>query len=208
MRPVGPPACRLVQPETEQVDNRVAALAADQWGVLSIDELYACGLTHDGVWVRARNGRLHRLHRGVYAVGHTGLTLEGRFLAAVKACGPTATLSHFSAAALWGFMTWEERHPEVTVPGSAARTHDGINAHRSHTLTPGDVTRHKGIRVTTAARTLHDLSSKLPFKALRRAARQAQSLRLLAPRDLPRTVAPAATRSELEDMLLDLILEA
>ena len=204
MRPTTPPECRVVQPQAEQVDNRIARLAADQWGVLSVDELYACGLSHDGVWVRVRNGHLHRLHRGVYAVGHTGLTLEARFLAAVKACGPTAALSHFSAAALWGFLTWEQRRPEVTLPD--ARQHPGIHAHRSRTLTANDVTRHKGIPVTTPARTLHDLSSKLPFNALRRAARQAQSLRLVKPQDLPRTIAPAPTRSELEDVLLDLIL--
>jgi hypothetical protein len=184
----------------------VADLAAEQHGVLSLNELYACGLTARQIAARVRNGRLHRLHRGVYAVGHTGLTLEGRFLAAVKACGPTAALSHFSAAALWGFLTWEERHPEVTL--AKARQHPGINAHRSSTLSSADVTRHKGIRTTTPARTLHDLSSKLPFTALRRASRQAQSLRLVGPRDLPRAVAPAPTRSELEDVLLDLILAA
>ena len=54
--------------------------------------------------IRVRNGRLHPLHRGVYAVGHPNLPLEGRFLAAVKACGPGAVLSHYSAAALWGFV--------------------------------------------------------------------------------------------------------
>jgi len=63
---------------------------------------------------RVRCGRLHRLHRGVYAVGHEGVTLTGRFMAAVLACGDGAALSHFSAAAHWGFMHWEERHPEVT----------------------------------------------------------------------------------------------
>jgi hypothetical protein len=38
------------------------------------------------------------------AVGHTNLPLEGRFIAAVKACGEGAVLSHYSAAALFGFV--------------------------------------------------------------------------------------------------------
>ena len=71
---------------------------------------------------RGGNPRAQRppapIHRGVYAVGHANLPLEGRFLAAVKACGPGAVLSHMSAAALWGFMPWEERYPEVTVVGA------------------------------------------------------------------------------------------
>ena len=78
----------------------VARLASRQWGVLSLDELRMCGLTRKEIMGRVRNGQLHPLYRGVYAVGHTNLQLEGRFLAAVKACGPTAVLSHVSAAAL------------------------------------------------------------------------------------------------------------
>jgi very-short-patch-repair endonuclease len=208
MRPANPPECRVTGLYDPKVDTRVARLAARQHGVLSLDELFACGLTAQQVKVRTRNGHLHRIHRGVYAVGHTNLTLEGRFLAAVKACGPSAALSHFSAAALWGFMSWEERHPEVTLTN--ARQHPGINAHRSRTLTRDDVTRHKGIRVTTPARTLHDLSSKLPFKSLRRAARQAQALKLIAPHRLPPKLIPhaAPTRSALEDAVLDLIMNA
>ena len=58
---------------------------------------------------RVAAGRLHRIHRGVYAVGHGGLTMRGRFLAAVKACGEAAVLSHMSAAALWELLPWDEQ---------------------------------------------------------------------------------------------------
>jgi hypothetical protein len=85
-----PEACRRTRPYADKVDNAIAKLAATQWGVLSIAELRTCGLTHDMVSGRVRSGHLHRLHRGVYAVGHPNVSLQGRFLAAVKACGPTA----------------------------------------------------------------------------------------------------------------------
>ena len=75
-----------------------------QWGVLSLDELRSCGFSRDAVESRVRNGHLHPLYRGVYAVGHANVSREGAFLAAVKACGPTAVLSHFSAAALYGLV--------------------------------------------------------------------------------------------------------
>src|SRR4051812_45258297 len=134
--------CRLTSRDGKQLDNRLAELAAEQWGVVSIADLRACGLTDKAVLSRVRNGRLHRLHRGVYAVGHPNLPLNGRFLAAVKACGPTAHLSHFSAAALHGIVTWDGRHPEVTA--ASAHTHPGIRTHR--TTRHKELTRKDGIR--------------------------------------------------------------
>ena len=79
----------------------VADRAADEWGVLSLAELRACGLSPKAVAIRVRNGWLHPLHRGVYAVGHRAVTLEGRLLAAVKSVGADAELSYFAAAARW-----------------------------------------------------------------------------------------------------------
>jgi predicted transcriptional regulator of viral defense system len=154
-----------------RADLRVARLAGEQWGVLTTDELRGCGLTLNAIAVRTRNGRLHRLHRGVYAVGHPNPPLEGRFLAAVKACGPNAVLSHFSAAALYELVRWDDRHPEVTAP--TPKRHRGIRVHRSSMLEVQDVTRHKGIPATTPARTLIDLSATLPYKPLRRTVRDA-----------------------------------
>ena len=60
-----------------RADLEVARLAARQHGVLSFGELLACGLSPDAISVRAHNGRLHPLHRGVYAVGHANPTLDG-----------------------------------------------------------------------------------------------------------------------------------
>jgi very-short-patch-repair endonuclease len=196
-----------------KVDNRpdvaIAERAAQQWGVLSLHELLQCGVSDAGVKRRLQSGHLHRIYRGVYAVGHPNIPLQGRFLAATKACGPTAVLSHYSAAALWGLVDWDDRHPDVTVPGTTTRTHKRLRVHRSRTLRREDVTRRQGIPVTTPARTIRDLSSKLPYKTLRRAARQALSLKLVAPHHLPVRIAGtiAPTRSELEDAVLDLIVE-
>jgi len=221
-----PTECRVDVPQADKPgtrpDVRVARLAAKQWGVLSVRELRICGMSADAVKVRVRNGRLHPLYRGVYAVGHTMPSLEGHFLAAVKACGPTAVLSHFSAAALYGVVRWDYRYPEVTVTGTAKRRHPGINTHR--TATP-DRNHHKGIPVTTPARTLIDLAATLPYKAVRRTIREAQrnlvtipeiltTLDHLGPRrgtaNLTKILATgyAPTRSELEDAVLDLILKA
>jgi very-short-patch-repair endonuclease/predicted transcriptional regulator of viral defense system len=204
-------------------DIRVADLAARQWGVVSLhDLLNACCLTRRAVEIRVSRGHLHALHRGVYAVGHANPPLNGRFLAAVLACGPTAVLSHLSAAAIHGFFSWDDRHPEVTVRNY--RHHAGIRIHRTITLDRADVVRHHALPLTSPARTLVDLAAHLNDKALRRAVRHAQSLGLTNPQELLATLerlgprrgaarltsllatGPAPTRSELEDVVLDLIL--
>jgi hypothetical protein len=138
---------------------RVANVAADEWGVLSAAELRGCGLDDQAILVRVRNGRLHRKHQGVYAVGHPYLCIEALFLAAVKACGPGAWLSHYAAAAHWRIVEWDERLPEVTVAGKGTRLHSGIRTHRTERMHPRDTRRHRGIPVTAPARTLVDLAS-------------------------------------------------
>lgn len=207
------------------LDARVAELAATQWGVVSLDDLLnACGLSRDAVATRVQRGRLHALHRGVYAVGHGNPPRDGRFLAAVKACGPTAVLSHLSAAAVHGFFTWDDRFPEVTVRSVATRRHAGIRVHRTATLDHADLIRQGALPLTTAARTLADLAAHLSTPALRRATRHAQSLGLTTPCELLATlerlgprrgarrltallaVGRAPTRSQLEDIVLDLIV--
>ncbi len=220
---------RLRRPEAYAVDARwvdvrVAGVAAEEWGVLSLDELRACGLSRDAVGVRVRNGRLHRKYVGVYAVGHAALPLEGRFLAAVKACGPGAVLSHFAAGAHHGFLDWDERWPEVTVTTAGTRSQRGLRVHRTRRLDARDLARVKGIPVTSPARTLADLAASLHYLRLRRAVREAQSRRLVSILQLTETLArlgprrgvrklarvladgPQPTRSVLEDVVLDLLL--
>jgi very-short-patch-repair endonuclease len=207
-------------------EMNVARLASEEWGVLSLEELRRCGLSEDMVSRRVRRGRLHRLHQGVYAVGHANVPLEGRFLAAVKASGSGAVLSHFSAAALWEMVKWDARYPEVTVKDTTPRVRARIRVHRTRFLDAKDVRRHREIPVTSPARTALDLCSQLPDRAARRAVRQSISQRLLnvgqllevldrqarrpGARRLRRIVATGAvpTRTELEDAVLDVILAA
>ncbi|HEX8156924.1 MAG TPA: type IV toxin-antitoxin system AbiEi family antitoxin domain-containing protein [Solirubrobacteraceae bacterium] len=107
-------------------DQRVARLAAEQDGIVDLRQLVSMGLNRSWVHVRVRGGRLHRIHRGVYAVGHEALTLRARLRAAVMACGDGAVLSHAAAGWAWGFVPEEAvQLPEVTVVAST-RHHAGI----------------------------------------------------------------------------------
>jgi very-short-patch-repair endonuclease len=209
-----------------EVDTLVAAAAADALGVLSRYELRRCGLTDEGIKVRLRTGRLHRIHRGVYAVGHTALTREASWLAAVKACGPHALLSHSSSAMLFGFLRWEERLPDVTIPARTKCRVPDIRVHRTRSLHPEDVLRHKGVPTVSPARAIFDVAATTNDVALRRMMSRAQSMHLTNSRLLARQLDRAAgrpgrarfarvlasdpppTRSELEDRLHDLVLAA
>jgi predicted transcriptional regulator of viral defense system len=99
-------------------DAALAALAARQHGVVAGWQLIQLGVGRGAIKHRVAVGRLHRVHRGVYAVGHSAIGAEGRLMAAVLACGTAAVLSHRSAAWLWGLQPSPEA-VEVTVPGSA-----------------------------------------------------------------------------------------
>jgi hypothetical protein len=192
--------------------------------VLSLDELFACGMSEAGVARRVAAGQLHRIHRGVYAVGHPGLTQHGRWLAAVKACGDGALLSHRSAAMLFGFADREDRRPDVLVPETRGRTVAGIRTHRARILHPDDVRRHRGIPTTSPERAILDCAATSSDRAVRRMMSRAQALNLTNQRRLAALLdraatragsaryarvlasSPPATRTELEDRVHDVIL--
>jgi predicted transcriptional regulator of viral defense system len=220
---------RLISAERRRVDahadRRVARRAAEQWGILTSHELFECGLGHSAILRRVDRGWLHRLHTGVYAIGHPNPPWQGHLLAAVKACGPGAILSHISAAMLCAFIEPdEERVPEVTVIGAGTRVHPGIRVHRAAHLDDRDRCRIGDIPVTSPARTLLDIAATLDGHPLRSAVRRAQGQRLVSVREICEVIArlgprkgsrrlanvvaqgPAPTRTVLEDVVLDLIL--
>jgi very-short-patch-repair endonuclease len=175
-------------------DARVAALAANQHGVVTYAQLRAAGIGRGDIEARARRGALHRVHRAVYAVGHPGLSVEGRYMAAVLACGEGAVLSHASAAALWNLLRPIEGPVHVSLPRhSGRRPRAGIRIHRT-TLEPTDLTHRAGIPVTTPNRTILDLRRSFPPHLVRGATRQAQ----LARYKLDPRLAADRTRSDLE----------
>jgi very-short-patch-repair endonuclease len=194
--------------QSAPVDYLVAVIATRQHGVVSIGQLRRTGLSDTGVRGRLRAGWLHRVHRGVYAVGHTALTFEGRSMAAVLAFGDgvhgdrvVAAVSHRSAAALWGLLKPQRGPVDVSISSRSGRSkREGIRLHRCASLTPELVTCHRGIPVTTPAHTIADLRRTVPPEVLRRAIRQAQMLNL--------TIGPGIdrdrTRSELEHLFLRL----
>ena len=172
----------------------LSRLAAGQHGVVTLAQLTALGLSASGVRDRVGSGRLHRVHRGVYAVGHPLLSGHGRWMAAVLAYGPEAVLSHRSSAALVGLRPDTRAIADISLPRSSAHSRPGIEAHGSTTLRAQDVTVRDGIRCTTVARTLLDLADVLDRRGVERAVEQAEALRLFDGQALDEVLARANGR--------------
>ena len=183
-------------------DREIAEVAARQYGVISTAQLREAGLDKSAVKRRALAGRLHPIHRGVYAVGHLHLSAEGRWMAAVLACGTGAVLSHRAAAAAWRLLPDQPSAPvDVSVPSDTGKKiRRGIRLHRRPSLGPKTVTRHRRVPITTPARTIIDLSKVAPPVEVRRARRQAMVLGL----QIDDKSKDDATRSELEALFLKL----
>jgi len=172
-------------------DERVAAIAGRQHGVITLRQLEETGLSRSAVAKRAKRGRLHRIHHGVYAVGHEALSWRGRWMAAVLAGGEGAVLSHGSAAALWELLRPISGPIDISVSTQSGRERRrGIRIHRCASLATSEkadllpmgtqirhapfVTIRHGIPVTTVQRTIDDLRGAVPPWLVRRARRQAE----------------------------------
>ena len=151
--------------------------AGPPW-VLSTRELQDLGFSKDRVAQRVAMGHLHRVHRGVYAIGRPELSFEGRCRAAWLACGEASAISHITAAAGWNVRQSTGRI-HVSVPRSR-RGPPGLIVHRPRSLTADDVVRHgAGFMVTSVARTLLDMSPGQPVDTVGRWLHEAEVQRVL-----------------------------
>ena len=209
------------------LDTLIARLAARQHGVVARWQLTALGVGGTAVDKRVADGRLRRIHRGVYAIGP--LNRRGYWMAAVLACGEGALLSHRDAAMLWNLRPANRRAIDVTTPGARGRRRSRITVHGTVRLHPDDRAEVEGIPVTSVPRTLLDLAEVVSAQQWCRAYEAAERHELLdmravnelvarsnGRRGLPALLAlleydpsPAVrSKSDLESRFLDLVREA
>jgi predicted transcriptional regulator of viral defense system/very-short-patch-repair endonuclease len=201
-------------------------LAARQHGVVSTKQLEGLGYGKNSVAKAAKVGRLHRVHRGVYVVGHHRLTWHVRCMAAVLAASPSVA-SHLSAGWLWGLL--QTRPGTLHVTCRRSRHADRPFVTHTADLARVDLTRRDGIPVTSLARTILDLAADSRQRTVARYIRQAdddKTFDLRAMEDLlARTKGhrgqakvraaleiydetPAFTRSDIEKRFLEVVREA
>ena len=211
--------------QLQRSDRDIARYARSQHGVLTLVQLAEVGLSARAVSHRVATGRLHRVYRGVYAVGEP--SREGRWMGALLASRGDAVLSHRSAAALWGIHD-DGATVHVTRAGRAFRAPRGIEAHSGSALERGDRAVREGIPCTSLPRTLIDLATQVDRRALTRAIDRAEELRVFDLHSLRATLAhergrrgvravsdvlatyagPAMTRNEVETRFLSVVSRA
>lgn len=163
------------------------ALAENQHAVVSRDQLLGVGYTREAIDHRIKTGRLHPLHRGIYAVGRSNVTDHGRWMAAVLAC-PGSVISHSSAAALWRIGTEERDLVELSLPSLSRRRRPGLQIHQRPSLADRDVTTEYGIPVTTPIQTLIDMALRLDRLGVERMINEADKYNLAHPPGLRRAL--------------------
>jgi very-short-patch-repair endonuclease len=147
----------------------------------------ALGLEAGAIKRRIQSGRLHPIHRGVYAVGHTAITRRGRWMAAVLASGDGAVLSHRSATALFGIWGSGTGEIHVTVPRKVRSTR---SIRRHFSMFPDDEREEvDGIPVTSAARAVLDLAGEKGEAAAESALREIEYVGIYGAVSLPALLA-------------------
>jgi very-short-patch-repair endonuclease len=146
-------------------------LARSQFGLITLAQALALGMTRRQVELRIGCGMWDRVLPAVYRVAGVPASEDQNLMAAVLWAGDGSAASGRSAGALWGLIEATGRRPEIT-------THRKIRCpavvvHRSYSLPPEDITRVRSVPVTTPTRTLLDLGASLPLKSLERALERA-----------------------------------
>lgn len=159
--------------------SRLDEVANRQFGVVSRAQLREAGMSRSAIQHAVRTGRLHRVFRGVYALGRAPIHEKGRMYAATLACGEGAVVSHRTAAALMGLLDRAPASVDVSAPGQRGRTIDGIHFHPASFLWIGETGTFDGIPCTSPARTLVDISGEVGMRTLRSCFERAAARKLL-----------------------------
>lgn len=148
-------------------------------------QLLELGYAANTVLEWAQSGRLHRLHQGVYAVGHRRLSWHSRCWAAVLGAEANevdevvwpAVASHASAAYLWGIYRYAPERIDVTAPIRRRAKREFV-VHFSSILAPEDREERQGIPVTSVPRLLTDLAIRARPEQLDRLLERTEELGL------------------------------
>lgn len=175
--------------------DTAARIAARQHGRVSCEQLLTEGIDRRRIERWLVDGRLHRVHHGVYAVGHRAPSTLGDYMAAVLACGDGAVLSHRAAAHLLRVLApGRPQPPEVTVPTTAGRSRPGIVVHRVPMLAHLDTSTSERVPITTVPRILLDIAPRTDPALLARACHEAWVHHRTSPRQVEACIARNPTK--------------
>ncbi|MEQ8842640.1 MAG: hypothetical protein RIB98_16785 [Acidimicrobiales bacterium] len=141
-------------------DEMVWELAGRQHGTVARRQLREIGFDAGAIGRRRRDGQLLEVGDGVFRVAGAPETERAALSAAMLEAGPTAVVSHPSAAALWGVPGFTALPAGVTAPGRPGKGGRPrlATVHQPRCLLDWHWVDVDGLRVTTPTRTLFDLA--------------------------------------------------
>jgi very-short-patch-repair endonuclease len=207
------------------VERAIARVAGRQDNVITREQLVAAGLGRGAIAHRLRVGWMRRLYHAVFLIGPAPPSRIARARAAAMSCGAGAVVSHRTAAELFGLLGPGSADVDVTVVARNPKSREGIRFHRVAGFGPGEVSKMRGISVTTVARIIADLAATESAKEVERAWQEALYRRIVTPGAVAAVLAraprrkggpvirallddPTMTRSERERALLKLLAQA
>lgn len=164
-----------------EVPRAVARIAGRQDNVISGEQLAKAGMGRGAVAYRVATGAWQRLYRNVYLLGPAPPTPMARARAAAMACGTGAVVSHRSAAEMLGLLPKIAGEVHVTVVARNPRAQPGIRLHRAKAFARGELTKMRGIPLTSVARTIADLAATESAQDVERALQEALYRRVVTP---------------------------
>jgi len=183
---------------TTDIDDAIRRRAAQQHGVLTIAQCRADGIKGASIRHRLTKGMLDRVSPTVLRLRGAPPTDASNLMVAVLDAGQGATVSHDSAAAMWGLPGFELMPAHVIGPRDRLRTSSAHVAvvHQPRLLLPHHVTSLDGISVVTPSRLLFDLAGARDVHPTRveRLVDTMLSRRLVSQRSLERLLHDLAQR--------------
>ena len=137
-------------------------------------------------WVAA--SRLVRCAPRVWRVVGAPMSWEQQLMAGLMTLGPTAAVSHAAAAALHGFDQFEPGPVQFLVPPGKRGSRFEGDVRSSSSLRPTDTVTVRGLRVTSATRTIVDLVWEVDRDGVAAAIDSAVRMRVSAPAAIERRI--------------------
>jgi very-short-patch-repair endonuclease len=188
--------------------RRLAALAASQEYLVTVEQFRALGMSNGAIRHRLRTGSLQLHLPRVYRFSHARQTIRQQMIGAILYAGHGAVASHRWAAALWGMLPHEPGRPvDVTVASGQPRSRPEVRVHRSRTLTAADIRVRDGIRVASPSRALLDVAASASLDQVEDALTEAIVLGLTSAAEIRRQVRRAPTAKGSRRLLLLLAVE-
>lgn len=175
----------------------IGQVSSRQFGLITLEQALALGLSPDSVRRRVRAGALIRMAPGVFRVSATPRSWQQRAMAAALWVGVSGGVARGTAAALHRLDGFP---PPVKIEVATTRplrwSQNNLKVHRTPFLLPVDLGPVSGIRATSAERTLIDLAGAITEDRLEIAIEDALRRKLVTAQGVMRRLADLPSNQE------------